>query len=81
VHHRCVLDSVGIPLSRFSSTRQAMEAIYDCILGHESMGKKDILHRDISINNIMISAYPDKEKCKGFLIDMEYATVVGEPGS
>ncbi|EPQ50531.1 hypothetical protein GLOTRDRAFT_16671, partial [Gloeophyllum trabeum ATCC 11539] len=83
VHHRCVLDSVGIPLSRFSSTREAMEAIYDSLLasGHERMGEKKILHRDISINNIMISAYPDMENCKGFLIDMEYATVVGEPGS
>ncbi|EPQ50482.1 hypothetical protein GLOTRDRAFT_133855 [Gloeophyllum trabeum ATCC 11539] len=81
VHHRCILDSVGIPLSRFSSTRQALEAFYDVVLGHECMGQKDILHRDISVNNIMISAYPDTEMCKGFLIDMEYATVIGEAGS
>ncbi|EPQ50517.1 hypothetical protein GLOTRDRAFT_12818, partial [Gloeophyllum trabeum ATCC 11539] len=81
VHHRCILDSVGIPLSRFSSTRQVLEAYYDSLLGHERMGEKKILHRDISVNNIMISAYPDMEKCRGFLIDMEYVTVVGEPGS
>ncbi|EPQ50500.1 hypothetical protein GLOTRDRAFT_133873 [Gloeophyllum trabeum ATCC 11539] len=81
VHHRCILDSVGIPLSRFTCTREALEAIYDSLLGHEHMSKKDILHRDISVNNIMISAYPEVEKCKGFLIDVEYATVIGEPGS
>ncbi|EPQ50552.1 hypothetical protein GLOTRDRAFT_133918 [Gloeophyllum trabeum ATCC 11539] len=81
VHHRCILNSVGIHLSRFLCTREALEAIYDSLLRHEQMSKKDILHRDISVNNIMISAYPEVEKCKGFLIDVEYATVVGEPGS
>ncbi|EPQ50544.1 hypothetical protein GLOTRDRAFT_133910 [Gloeophyllum trabeum ATCC 11539] len=81
IHHRCILNSVGIPLSRFLCTREALEAIYDSLLGHEQMSKKDILHRDISVNNIMISAYPEVERCKGFLIDVEYATVVGEPGS
>ncbi|TFK52752.1 hypothetical protein OE88DRAFT_1656307 [Heliocybe sulcata] len=82
VHHRCVLDSVGINLGRFETTRELMEAIRDAVIGHRSMSEKDILHRDISAYNVMISAYPSCEgNARGFLIDMDYATVLGKAGS
>ncbi|KZT18171.1 hypothetical protein NEOLEDRAFT_1246569 [Neolentinus lepideus HHB14362 ss-1] len=77
VHHRCVLLSVGIPLSRFTSTRQLMKAIRDAIKGHRNMNAKDVLHRDISVNNIMISADVKAEHgAHGFLIDPELAAIM-----
>ncbi|TFK52763.1 hypothetical protein OE88DRAFT_1656333 [Heliocybe sulcata] len=79
IHHRSVLDSVGIDLSRFESTRELMEAIRDGVKGHRNMSNNKVLHRDISAKNVMISAYPEKESmAKGFLIDMDYATVTGD---
>ncbi|EPQ53859.1 hypothetical protein GLOTRDRAFT_14925, partial [Gloeophyllum trabeum ATCC 11539] len=61
VHHRCILRSVGIPLTRFKSTRQLLEAIRDAVEGHKAMNENGVMHRDISVNNILISADPDKE--------------------
>ncbi|KZT18202.1 hypothetical protein NEOLEDRAFT_197445 [Neolentinus lepideus HHB14362 ss-1] len=79
VHHRCILLSVGIPLWRFSSTRILMEAIRDAIIGHKNMCDKGILHRDVSVNNVMISADPLHEaNAKGFLIDPEYAVLLAD---
>ncbi|KZT18562.1 hypothetical protein NEOLEDRAFT_1079823 [Neolentinus lepideus HHB14362 ss-1] len=77
VHHRCTLPSVGIPLSRFTSTRQLVKAIRDAIKGHRNMNVKDVLHRDISVNNIMISADVKAEHgAHGFLIDPELAAIM-----
>ncbi|KZT18259.1 hypothetical protein NEOLEDRAFT_1173647 [Neolentinus lepideus HHB14362 ss-1] len=74
VHHRCILSSVGIPLSHFTYTRQLLEVLRDVVKGLQKMSGKKILHRDISTNNIMISASPEKEHgAKGFLIDPEFA--------
>ncbi|TFK52757.1 hypothetical protein OE88DRAFT_1295075 [Heliocybe sulcata] len=82
VHHRCILDSVGVTLSRFGTTRQLMEGIRDAVEGHRNMAQRNILHRDISASNVMISAYPTSEgNAKGFLIDMDCATVLGSEGS
>ncbi|TFK52756.1 hypothetical protein OE88DRAFT_1656324 [Heliocybe sulcata] len=82
IHHRTIMDSVGIDLGRFKSTRDLLEGIRDAVKGHRHMSDKGILHRDISAYNVMLSAYPEKENgAKGFLIDMDYATVLGSKGS
>ncbi|EPQ56816.1 hypothetical protein GLOTRDRAFT_127217 [Gloeophyllum trabeum ATCC 11539] len=74
IHYRCVLDSIGIPLSRFPSTRQLVKAVRDAVKGLCDMAKAGILHRDISASNIMISASRKEEhEAWGFLIDPEYA--------
>ncbi|KDQ51246.1 hypothetical protein JAAARDRAFT_199278 [Jaapia argillacea MUCL 33604] len=73
-HHRAILLSVGIPLHRFSSTRQLIEAIRDAIIGHKNMVEAGLIHRDVSVNNILISANPkDEQGAKGFMIDPEFA--------
>ncbi|EPQ53827.1 hypothetical protein GLOTRDRAFT_139906 [Gloeophyllum trabeum ATCC 11539] len=78
VHHRCILLSVGIPLWRFKSTRQLLHAIRDALKGHQNMCKNGVLHRDISVNNILISADPGAEnEAVGFLIDPELAFADG----
>ncbi|EPQ50466.1 hypothetical protein GLOTRDRAFT_141475 [Gloeophyllum trabeum ATCC 11539] len=79
IHYRCILESVGIPLTRFRSTRELLEAVRDAVKGHEGMLAKKILHRDISVNNIMINAYPNETYTeKGFLIDPEYAAFLND---
>ena len=46
-------------------------------LGHRSLVEKaDILHRDISENNVMISPNPAPEEPKGFLIDLDLAKYI-----
>ncbi|KDQ51276.1 hypothetical protein JAAARDRAFT_81544 [Jaapia argillacea MUCL 33604] len=73
-HHRAVLLSVGIPLHKFSSTRQLVECLLDAIIGHENMVKAGLIHRDVSVNNVLISANPAKENgAKGFMIDPEFS--------
>ncbi|EPQ56804.1 hypothetical protein GLOTRDRAFT_127205 [Gloeophyllum trabeum ATCC 11539] len=74
IHYRCVLESVGIPLTRFRSTRELVAAVRDVVKGLNEMTARGILHRDISVNNILISACPSAEHgAIGFLIDPEYA--------
>ncbi|EPQ56820.1 hypothetical protein GLOTRDRAFT_137347 [Gloeophyllum trabeum ATCC 11539] len=81
-HYRVVLESVGIPLSRFTSTRQLVKAVRDAVKGLRDMAKAGILHRDISINNIMISASRKEEhNAWGFLIDPEYASFINDKQS
>lgn len=51
-------------------------------LGHRSLVKDgEILHRDVSINNIMITDKHCEGKPKGFLIDLDLAKVIGSEGS
>jgi len=51
-------------------------------LGHQSLVKDgEILHRDVSINNIMITDKQCEGKPKGFLIDLDLAKVIGSEGS
>ncbi|KAK1471304.1 hypothetical protein CABS01_16390 [Colletotrichum abscissum] len=46
---------------------------YGCIEGHESLYKAGILHRDISINNLMINEDSDNPSWPEFLIDLDLA--------
>ncbi|TFK52735.1 hypothetical protein OE88DRAFT_1294286 [Heliocybe sulcata] len=75
IHQCIVLQSIGIPLSQFRSTCELVEATRDAMKGHQHLFEKlQILHRDISVNNIMISVDPKAEGgAKGFIIDLEYA--------
>ena len=43
------------------------------LLGHRSLIEAGILHRDVSINNVMIAKNPRKNDPKGFLIDLDLA--------
>ncbi|EPQ50249.1 hypothetical protein GLOTRDRAFT_134120 [Gloeophyllum trabeum ATCC 11539] len=77
-HYRCILESVGIPLTRFRSTRQLLEAVRDVVKALRDLAKKGILHRDISVHNIMISALPEREHgAVGFLIDPDLRRITG----
>ncbi|KAL7794328.1 serine/threonine-protein kinase Sgk2 [Trichoderma ceciliae] len=69
VHRRIILCDYGKPLYEASSRVALLAAMAHCIEGHESLLKAGILHRDISINNLMM----DEDKDKAFLIDLDLA--------
>ncbi|KAM7191172.1 hypothetical protein V8F33_009043 [Rhypophila sp. PSN 637] len=69
IHRRVVLSDYGIPIYEASSREALLAALADCIEGHESLRQKaGLLHRDISIGNLMIS-----KDSGGFLIDLDLA--------
>ncbi|KAL7273842.1 hypothetical protein RUND412_003278 [Rhizina undulata] len=54
IHDR-IHTRLGKPITQFKSIKQLLEAFRDSIKGHRNLMQKKILHRDISINNIMIN--------------------------
>jgi serine/threonine protein kinase len=54
-----------------------LAALDDCIEGHKSLHKAGLLHRDISINNLIINEDDGNPSWRSFLIDLDHA--VQEP--
>ncbi|KAI0648716.1 hypothetical protein C8Q79DRAFT_1007290 [Trametes meyenii] len=73
-HMRIVIDDIGRPLTEFTSTHELVTAK----LGHQLLWEKaEILHRDISVGNILIKDEKRKEdKFSGFLHDYDYSSMV-----
>ncbi|PIL28128.1 hypothetical protein GSI_09779 [Ganoderma sinense ZZ0214-1] len=76
-HIRFVIDEVGRPVTQFKNTRELTTAFRDAILGHRNaMRKGGILHRDISVGNILIVDDPDQqEQFCGFIHDFDYSSM------
>ncbi|WVN87097.1 uncharacterized protein L203_102273 [Cryptococcus depauperatus CBS 7841] len=72
VHRRVILCDYGKPIYEASSRVALLAAMERCIAGHESLLQADFLHRDISINNLMI----DEDNDNAFLIDLDLAIKV-----
>ncbi|CAG9987750.1 unnamed protein product [Clonostachys byssicola] len=74
VHQRIVVRDFGKPIYEASSRVSLLSALEACIEGHESLrSKAGILHRDISINNLMINEDDENPSWRGFLIDLGLA--------
>uniref|UniRef100_A0A0D2Y891 non-specific serine/threonine protein kinase n=1 Tax=Fusarium oxysporum (strain Fo5176) TaxID=660025 RepID=A0A0D2Y891_FUSOF len=72
VHRRVILQDYGMPIYKASSRSALLAAFERCIEGHESLYKAGFLHRDISINNLMINE-DDNPSWRSFLIDLDLA--------
>lgn len=69
--HRLVLGFVGRRLTQFNSTRELTQAVYHAMEAHwKAFQKAGVLHRDVSVNNILID-----ENGNGVLIDWELAVL------
>lgn len=69
VHRRIILRDYGTPIYNADSRETLLGALADCIEGHESLRRKaGLLHRDISLRNLMM----DKNN-RGLLIDLDLA--------
>jgi hypothetical protein len=88
IAHRLVLKSKGRRLSEHSTLLELLEAVLASVrgmwpptangqtlrfLGHETLFKYGIIHRDISIGNVFIS--DDSDATPGFLGDLDMAKV------
>ncbi|KAL2164299.1 hypothetical protein VTH06DRAFT_3515 [Thermothelomyces fergusii] len=69
VHRRVIVSDYGIPIYKASSRKVLLLALADCIEGHRSLRQQaGLLHRDISIGNLMVG-----QDNRGFLIDLDLA--------
>ena len=73
VHRRVILRDCGKPIYEASSPSALLAALEGCIEGHESLRKAGFLHRDISINNLMINEDDGNPSWPSFLIDLDLA--------
>lgn len=71
VHRRVIVHDYGDPIYKASSRPPLLAAIEGCIDGHESLRKVGLLHRDISINNLLINEDRSNPSWFSFLIDLD----------
>ncbi|TGJ85252.1 hypothetical protein E0Z10_g3496 [Xylaria hypoxylon] len=77
IHRRIVLCDYGEPIYKASSRAALLGALEGCIRGHKSLyNKAGLLHRDISISNLMINEGNKKSRLSSFLIDLDLAIEV-----
>ncbi|EFP93001.1 FunK1 12 [Puccinia graminis f. sp. tritici CRL 75-36-700-3] len=73
VHRQLILKDVGQPIWKVDSPLRLLEALEGCITGHQALFDAGILHRDISINNLMVNNDTKDADRKSFLIDLDVA--------
>ncbi|KAL7794353.1 serine/threonine-protein kinase Sgk2 [Trichoderma ceciliae] len=73
VHRRIIVRDYGKPIFKASSPAALLSALDGCIQGHQSLYSAGFLHRDISINNLMINEDPKNPSWKSFIIDLDLA--------
>ncbi|KAH6883929.1 serine/threonine-protein kinase Sgk2 [Thelonectria olida] len=81
VHRRVILRDYGNPIYKASSCVALLAALEGCIEGHESLHNAGLLHRDISINNLMINEDDKNPSRRAFLIDLDLAIKVQREGT
>ncbi|KAI9785550.1 MAG: hypothetical protein M1839_009291 [Geoglossum umbratile] len=69
VHRRLIMRDIGKSIYEASSPHGILTGLLGGIKGHESLLDAKILHRDISIGNVMLTIAEDD----GFLIDLDLA--------
>ncbi|KAJ7450056.1 hypothetical protein B0H11DRAFT_325431 [Mycena galericulata] len=88
VHRRIVLTPYCLPLTSFQSRKELVSIFIDAVTAHRDLVNANILHRDISLNNVMVApldAPADNDTPittglsfplrRGLLIDVDYALV------
>ncbi|KAJ6102052.1 hypothetical protein N7486_004479 [Penicillium sp. IBT 16267x] len=73
VHRRIVLRDYGKPIYKASTRAALLAALEGYITGHQSLQRAGILHRDISVNNLMINEDKENPSWPSFLIDLDLA--------
>ncbi|KAF7877418.1 hypothetical protein EAF04_001095 [Stromatinia cepivora] len=73
IHRRVIVCDYGEPIYKAHSRKSLLIALKGCIEGHESLYKAGFLHRDISINNLMINEDAKNPSWFSFLIDLDLA--------
>ncbi|KAJ2914981.1 hypothetical protein MD484_g5413, partial [Candolleomyces efflorescens] len=80
IETRVVMKCYNHSVVCFTTARQLLCALRDAIAGHRNLFKKGILHRDVSIHNILLGIPGAKPGERGILIDLDMATRCDEDG-
>ncbi|TFK23553.1 hypothetical protein FA15DRAFT_642331 [Coprinopsis marcescibilis] len=75
---RTTMEKYGPTIDNFGSVREVLWALHDALEGHRGLiDKKRILHRDISVNNILLGKPDAIEGWRGVLIDLDVGVRLG----
>ncbi|KAJ1802671.1 hypothetical protein LPJ75_006118, partial [Coemansia sp. RSA 2598] len=73
VHRRMVTGPIGVPLQSLESEQEVIGVLADVMRSHsEILRCAGVLHRDVSLNNVMAIRMPSGE-LRGMLIDYDHA--------
>ncbi|KAI0855407.1 serine/threonine-protein kinase Sgk2 [Xylaria cubensis] len=81
VRRRVILRDYGKHIYEASSRSALLAALEGCMKGHKSLYEAGFLHRDISINNLMINEETHNKSWSSFLIDLDFAVSTSYDGS
>lgn len=70
---RLICRGYGQPIYYAKTPLDLLRALEACIQGHESLWRAGYLHRDISINNLLVTDGREDSLAPGFLIDLDWA--------
>ncbi|KAL7917980.1 hypothetical protein ACQKWADRAFT_316935 [Trichoderma austrokoningii] len=73
VHQRIIMQDVGKSIFQSESLPVLLESFAQCVAGHKALYDVGILHRDISMNNLMINSDRSNPSLLGNLIDLDHA--------
>ncbi|KAF6760677.1 kinase-like domain-containing protein [Ephemerocybe angulata] len=79
VKSRLVLEHYGSSVIHFRTRAQAIGAIRDAIIGHYNLLSKSVLHRDVSLQNILLGVPDSPVGLRGILIDLDLAIWTHSP--
>ncbi|KAI0347533.1 hypothetical protein BDW22DRAFT_1351985 [Trametopsis cervina] len=71
IHGRLVLAELACPLEDYFGSYELISVVNDAIQAHKEAWEAGVLHRDISVANIMISDTEEPGKRKGLLMDWD----------
>ncbi|PPQ94988.1 hypothetical protein CVT25_003740 [Psilocybe cyanescens] len=76
IFSRIVLQAYGQSIRHFDSKLHLLYAFRDAVAGHRNLWMSGILHRDVSIDNVLLGQDGSKEGNRGVLIDFDMAIKV-----
>ncbi|KAH9849504.1 hypothetical protein C2E23DRAFT_362283 [Lenzites betulinus] len=81
-HYRTVTDAAGYGLKTLRGTEELLHAAYDVFTAmQDALTKAAYIHRDLSLNNIILVKEPDRDIRRGYLIDWESADRIHSDGN
>ncbi|KAJ7072011.1 hypothetical protein C8F01DRAFT_1102168, partial [Mycena amicta] len=75
-HQRTVMEDVGTPLYEYPDTKTLVQVVQDALEGHQAAVNAGIVHRDVSVGNILIRQGP--QRLEGFLHDWDVSILTDE---
>lgn len=81
IFSRTTLEAYRGPIDKFETRLQLLYAFRNAIAGHQNLWRKGILHRDISINIILLGKEDAEPGYRGLVIDLDMAICINRTTS